>query len=452
MKILIVTNLYPPYYLGGYELHCAQVAEALHRSGHEVSVLSSVYGMPLSTFGNIQPRTEKINGLPVHRWLNQYVYEPQPARKPWTLFQAKRELWDARQFLKILTSFQPDIVNWWNMNGLTKTLVPIPRSWGIPDVHSIDDRWMIHEYGPKGEKASAFWANLWDGNWGPGVCRPLFRWVGRVWEKRIEREGIPTRELSHCPSHVCFLSEYMRKLHREAGLEFPSSEVIYGGVHPAQFYEPVRGQIGMSETLRVLYAGQISPDRGLHTVVEAIGHLAPAVRNRLKLSVAGNGQPRYLSEIKSRVEDLGLKDRVLFLGKVPHEHMPRIYKQHQILVFASARQEALGFVMIEAMLAGCAVVTTGSGGAMEIAALADLPLFPKDDPVALSQLLTRLATDSSEVARIASRGQEVALRDFSFDRMMERWTATLRRLQETKAVQELISVRARTAHEVVAHQ
>jgi glycosyltransferase involved in cell wall biosynthesis len=78
-------------------------------------------------------------------------------------------------------------------------------------------------------------------------------------------------------------------------------------------------------------------------------------------------------------------------------------------------------VSIEALLAGCAVITTGSGGAMEIASVADLPLFPKDDSVALSRLLARLARDRPEVLAIASRGQAVALRMFSFTRMIGEW-------------------------------
>jgi len=82
------------------------------------------------------------------------------------------------------------------------------------------------------------------------------------------------------------------------------------------------------------------------------------------------------------------------------------------------------------MLAGCAVLTTGSGGALEIATPADLPLFPKGDSVALSRLLARLVTHPEEVSRIAARGQEVALRDFSFDRRMKRWMTTLRQLHE----------------------
>jgi glycosyltransferase involved in cell wall biosynthesis len=110
--------------------------------------------------------------------------------------------------------------------------------------------------------------------------------------------------------------------------------------------------------------------------------------------------------------------------------MPRIYEEHDVLVFPSIRDEGLPLTMVEAMLAVCAVLTTGSGGALEIATPADLPLFPKGDSVALSRLLARLVTHPEEVSRIAARGQEVALRDFSFDRMMKRWMTTLRQLHE----------------------
>ena len=51
MNILIVTNLYPPHYLGGYEVHCAQVAEALQGAGYEERVLTSTYGVPPTSVG-----------------------------------------------------------------------------------------------------------------------------------------------------------------------------------------------------------------------------------------------------------------------------------------------------------------------------------------------------------------------------------------------------------------
>jgi glycogen(starch) synthase len=428
MRILIVSNLYPPFYKGGYELRCAQVAEALHRQGHKVRVLASTYGLPASALGNIQPRHEEINGVHVYRYLNQYAFRPQPIYRPARLFRPRRELRDGRLFLKLLSTFRPDVVNWWSMYGLPKTLLPLPRSYGIPDVHWIEHWWMIREYGPKGAKAAAFWADIWDGNWGPRIYRPVFSWVGTRWEKRFEKEGIPTRSFPNSPRHVCFVSEYLRTLYREAELEFPSSEVIYGGVPKERFYEPARRQRDKSEPLRILYAGQISPDRGLHTVVEAIGHIAPSLRSKIVLSVAGPNGSNYCMDIRARIQALGIEACVSFLGRVPHEQMPQVYKQHDVFVFPSTRPEGLPLTMVEAMLAGCAVLTTGSGGAMEIATLAELPVFPKGDSLALSGLLARIAVNREEVSDIAAHGQKVALREFDFDRMMQRWNETLERL------------------------
>src|SRR5690242_2157330 len=43
MRILIVSNLYPPHYIGGEELGCYDVAETLKARGHQVYVLTSDY-------------------------------------------------------------------------------------------------------------------------------------------------------------------------------------------------------------------------------------------------------------------------------------------------------------------------------------------------------------------------------------------------------------------------
>jgi glycosyltransferase involved in cell wall biosynthesis len=88
--------------------------------------------------------------------------------------------------------------------------------------------------------------------------------------------------------------------------------------------------------------------------------------------------------------------------------------------------------MMEAMCAGCAVITTGSGGAIEIADPADLPIFPKDHPIALSRLIAKLLRDPELVFQIAKRGQEVVLREFTFGRMMENFCKTLRTLREER--------------------
>jgi glycosyltransferase involved in cell wall biosynthesis len=425
----VVSNLYPPHYHGGYELRCAQVAEATHAAGHTVRVLTSTYGMPQDRRGRTAARTEERHGVPVYRYLNQYILPPQPTGRPWRVRQARRELADARTLLRAMREFRPDVVNWWSMYGLAKVLLPLPQRCGISDVHWIEDSWMIEDYCPEGKSPEAFWSALWEARWAPRPVRPLFRRVARAWERHVEREGISTREVPNRPTHVCFVSEHLRALHRKAGLHFPSSEVLHGGVPVKQFYQPLRTTPSGTDRLRILYVGQLTPDRGLHTVIEALAQLEAGVRSRIALSVAGAGRIEYESRVKQQVDALRLSESVTFSGKVPHADMPRLYAAHDLLVFPSMRDEGLPLTMVEAMLAGCAVVTTGSGGAMEIAAAADLPLFPKDDPMALTRILEFMIAHPEEARAVAARGQKTALEEFSVDRMMERWLTTLDRIR-----------------------
>jgi glycosyltransferase involved in cell wall biosynthesis len=183
--------------------------------------------------------------------------------------------------------------------------------------------------------------------------------------------------------------------------------------------------------LRLLYAGQISADRGLHTIVEALGRVEPSARARMTLRVAGHGSADYLARVRTLVQSLGLADGVSFDGKVSHERMPALYREHDVLVFSSVRREGLPLTMVEAMLAGCAVVTTGAGGAREIAERAELPTFPVHDATSLADRLSRLVADRGELHRIAVRGQRIALDEFSRERMLARFEASLRRLTET---------------------
>lgn len=428
MRILVVTNLYPPHYHGGYELRCSQVVEGMRSAGHTVRVLTSSYGLPATTSRHAAWWVEESNGVPVERRLNQYRWPPQPAGRPWRIRQARRELTDARILTKAAGDFRPDIVNWWNMYGLSKLLLPLPPRWAIPDVHWIEDTWMIDDYTREGKPPLDLWSALWDGRWGPRALRPLARVIGREWERRVGREGIPTRQFPNRPAHVCFVSEHMRTLHRQGGLDFPSSEVIHGGVPADRFYQALEARPLGRSRVRVLYVGQLTPDRGLPTLLEALDHIDAGAQSRIELSVVGGGPAPHENRVKQQAAALRVATSVTFLGKVQHDGMPQLYERHDLLVFPSVRNEGLPLTMVEAMLAGCAVITTGSGGAMEVARAADLPLFPKGDAVALSRLLAFMVTHPDEMREVADRGQRVAMKEFTFDRMMGRWLATLDRL------------------------
>lgn len=440
MKILIVSNLYPPHYQGGYELRCRQVVDHLHGLGHELHVVTSDFEIDGGTH-TVRTREETVNGVPVSRFLRQHRLDPrQPDGSLYFLDVVRRQVADVTRFGQVLDAFKPDLVSWWNLEGVTKAILRMSSDRGIPSVHCIDDNWMIREFGAAGDVEMPFWPGFWRVRWGPRLTRPLVRLCLGPIERRLEQRGIPTRVFRVPPAHVCFISEFWRFLHAQAGLDVTSSEVIYGGVAPERFFAQRSPADYARGPLRLLYAGYIDQRRGLHTIVEAMGLLPPHQRDRVHLSVAYAGPvvpDDYVSSVHARIDQLKLGHHVTFLGRVPHAEMPAVYASHDVLVFASVRNEGMPMVMMEAMCAGCAVPNTGSGGSIELAERTGTPLFPKDHPFALSRLLSALESDRLRVADIALQGQRVVLRDFTIAKMLDATAAAFARAAAKPSMPDL---------------
>ncbi len=417
MKILIVSNMYPPYYMGGYEIRCALTAEGLFWAGHEVRVLTSNYGV-----ASTGPFQDNVNGIRVARVLGQYHHGADaPGEWPRFLSHVPPQLRDARHFLRTLNEFKPDLINWWSVSGLTKAILSIPRHRGIPDVFFVEDDWIIEEETRREIDQRPPWEIIWCKKYKPWYWRPLLVWIMERCKRKLLDLGIETIASPFKPAHVCFVSEFLRDEYKAAGVEFPSAEVIYGGAPVSLFFFERAGFVGDGGPLRLLYAGQVTRDRGLDIAIDALANLPAETQGLATLTVVGKcSDSNFLLELERTVRALNLSDRIEFVGNRSYDQMPEIYRRHDILISPSLRKEGLPLTMIEAMLSGCAVVTSGSGGAMEIARSADLPLFPKGNALELSRTLEKLIVNRVILKRIAKRGQDVALREFSSDRMVER--------------------------------
>src|SRR5262245_20966747 len=98
MKVLIVTDHYPPYGTGGYETACEAVVEGLRRRGHEVRVLTSVHG------AGPHQRSDRVDRV-LHRPQDS-AFMPQLG---WW------ELRDRQQLDRIVSSWRPDVVYAWKL-------------------------------------------------------------------------------------------------------------------------------------------------------------------------------------------------------------------------------------------------------------------------------------------------------------------------------------------------
>lgn len=145
----------------------------------------------------------------------------------------------------------------------------------------------------------------------------------------------------------------------------------------------------LSDTLKVLYVGQMRPRKGVEILLAAVaGHPA------LRLTLVGSGAK--LESYKRLAARLGVTN-ARFLGRLTDEELQEQYDANDVIVLPSVTQaEAFGLVLLEGMAAGCVAVASDLPGARDIAGLAGV-LVPPGDPGALGAALAGLAKDSDRL-------------------------------------------------------
>ncbi len=139
-------------------------------------------------------------------------------------------------------------------------------------------------------------------------------------------------------------------------------------------------------------AVRLVPLKGLQHALAALARLAPS-RPRLKLAVAGEGP--YAEVLAGQARELGLADRLVLAGLLPHSRLASFYALGQVAVFPSQGEEALGLSAAEAMACGLPVVASDLGGLPEVVGAEAGVLVPCKDPEALARALAGLLDDEA---------------------------------------------------------
>ena len=105
---------------------------------------------------------------------------------------------------------------------------------------------------------------------------------------------------------------------------------------------------------RLLFVGRLTDVKGIPVLLEVFNVLADQYPD-LELRIVGDGPQR--SAYQERCRELGIDDRVNFVGDVPYHEMADHYRQSRIFVLPS-RNEGLPRTVLEAMASGTPVVTT----------------------------------------------------------------------------------------------
>ena len=389
MRILVVTNLFPPIVQGGYEVECADVVARL-RSEHEVLVLTSAHRRGEAAEGEPGVARE----LPFLRHVKRDSFAA-----PFTTLRA------ARLTRGTLHSFRPDFVFVWNGSQIPQAALRILADTGLPLAYRVCEHWFGRLY-----EGDRFMRHLVPGERGPrGLWAALMRAVNRLPSLRLD----PSRRSR---AAISWNSDALRRL-----TSVPASvePVLERTIHPVTS-QSVRFE-GLkrrpAERTTIAFMGAVRDRKGPDVACRALALLRSEHGIEARLVLAGPVENRKRHELEALARQLGLDAEVEIPGRLDAQGLGELLSGAHALVVPSVWEEPFGLVCLEGALARVPLVASRVGGIPEF--LSDREhalLFPPGDAEACAAALAETLSDADatarRVARAFERGRELSLEHY----------------------------------------
>ncbi len=404
MRILSISDVYPPYHRGGYEIQCKYQMDELLARGHHVHVLTSKWRNGQRGEEANVTRTLEFHPAHLAKGPKSEGHVPGPSRWRGELLSLR---WGIQSRLNygrtknLIAALRPDIALAWNMNSIgIHPLLALGAS-GVPLVIILYDYWLRNIRRDLDHARGGVIRRL---------RRSFYHGIGDFDQIRYER-------LIAC-------SHSMKSAHLACGFRSDCISVVPLGLPQEQVAsaQDPRPMVTEAEAARmILFAGRLIPDKGPDIAIDALSILANRLQeNEIKLDIIGQGPLQYAQELKARAIKSGLGRRIRFLGSLSHTDMLQAYPQYDVFLFPSRWQEPFGLAILEAMAKGVPVIAAETGGPAEIITQGETGLLvPVDDPVALAEATARLLSDAALAKRIRTRSRRMIQTKYSITHVVD---------------------------------
>lgn len=391
MRVLVISDLFPPVAFGGYERECASVVAHLRRS-HEVLVLTSDMRA-----AEQPPEAGVLRELPYlggHR-MREVLRGPVVARRAAVVTR------------RVLDEFVPDLVFVWEMVLVPQAAIAVVAERGLPLAYRLCVRWAARVF-----TGDRYMRELAEDHHG---VRGLWSYVARA------ANELPGMKLEARVPHRAALSWASDALRAASTLSPAVHPVLDRTIWPATEQGDAFALFPRepSPDPTVALVGRIDPEKGSDVAVRALAVLHAEHGIPARLKVAGASTEPMQRALAALARSLGVNDSIDWLGRPEKEELGRIMGSAQVLVLPS-RWDAFPLVLREAAFARVPVVASDVGGVPE-----SLPdeeyslLFPPGDHVACAAALARALSDREGSEARAARAFERAQVLFTTERYLE---------------------------------
>jgi glycosyltransferase involved in cell wall biosynthesis len=406
MKVLFISNLYPPNTIGGYERLCYDVTSAFVYRNMQVDVLTSSYGgRHMNYSGQSIDRSLKLLATEGN------IYQPFSC-SPGELARFNEQ--NVSLLKEKVKAQRPDILFVWNLHFFDRSLLDAIQQTGCKVLFLLTDNWMISFLN------ASFWGYYFSeyvhGN-------SSFRGRLQMALRRLLNKYRSNAEF-RIRGYAIFASRFMQELYTEAGLRFAGSTIIHNGVHldccEGDTFTDRKSLLRHGE-LRLLIAGRIVDMKGVHTAIQALPHVISALPGfRIKLTILGEGQDRqYLKQLNDLIHDLDISDHVEFMSPVSEGELFAFFQKYDLYLFPSL-YEPFSLTLIHALASGIPTIASDAGGNKEIVHHRKTGLlFAKGNAMKLSDAIVELVRNSEMRVSISLAARQLA-RDYTFEKMVSR--------------------------------
>ena len=229
---------------------------------------------------------------------------------------------------------------------------------------------------------------------------------------------------------ITFVSKHQKESALKRVAFIKRKSVVISNAVDTDAYKPMKPgkdkeKIAGNAELVLGFVGRLTPHKGLHILLKAIGRLEPSYRNKLRLIIVGPKAPGfrgekhkqldpYIQYIHFLLEKYDLRNVVEFSGQVKEEEMPYYYNIIDALVHPSF-VEAFGLVLTEAMACGKPVIAFNIPPMYEIIInnvtgfLADLSIEK------LASVLTFIIDNSTVLKPLGEMARTIVERKYSWN-------------------------------------
>ncbi len=211
--------------------------------------------------------------------------------------------------------------------------------------------------------------------------------------------------------------------------QIPSKKIktIYNGIDLNKFKSFEEKKIkSLKEKFKdkkiILSVGNIIKQKGYHLLIEILPEI---IKKEPKTLLLIGGEGNYLKDLKEIAEKNKSEKNILFLGKIKREKLPKYYNLSDIFAFPSLRGEGLPYVLIEAMACGKSVISSPSGGIVNIIKNNKNGLLvKKGDKKELLKGILNLLRDKKLRARLGKEARKTIRKKFDLKKMIKKYKET----------------------------